>query len=972
MYGNPAASESTSDGGSIHQRLSRSDSFGSSAAHSPTSERASNASGYMPQYHGVSSRDNPVRTRLVWVGIEVPETTLTDDRGDSSMQFTAYPSYYSAPPNQASPGLFPQGYPPEAPMMQGQSSYGLQPHLGAFAPYPFSGPLQGYSQTPPPLFMQGNPSWHGHHPQAHGHQQNYAWRSGSNPVGPHGQGYPRHPPMPRQRSGHQILNAGAPKSHPSPHRINSSIPVRPPSSASSPHASSSASSSTFPIVAGTDQAGSQSAGTQTTSMPITEDSFGLIHDSVDDPIEVISESVTPLASDRGRFGAGVPLSDTTSDAPTIQNSTRGSKSASMVQQGPRSDHVLWCGNVPHDATVEELWEFFQQLPDSAGADDPDSTVGSVVADDAASSSASQPGHGVLSIFIISRSNCAFINYASEAHLQRALDFFHGKSLRPADPRCPKLVCRVRKKEDEAQAGVAGQRGRGVHVSWLNQQREAEKERRKKAALDAVNPSSPPAGASDETLRTPRKSPSSLSPNTMSSPDSASADRPGFLQAGSSGSYSSSGSVSFTSTNSSLFRHPAFRHRFFILKSLRRSDLEESVRTGLWATQPHNEAVLDQALRNSETVFLIFSVNESGEFFGYAKMASPIHARPDKTITDTRRTSVTSAAVQSAESTASGEMLGLEDKHASLHEETEAGVTVSSPVALRPLLSQPQVSSPAAISSQGEHIEGLAAGIEEGVITPKGSLLASQSQSWPVAVKQRTLTPKGGSRISDVIVADNDESSSLDDTKATPADADLEEQYGSRQPESSADPTGPFSNDDRSRGETGSLAPSDSISWTSSDSRFAEQIALRAVIHNLRLDERESRAQAHRLEDQLRATNSDEKSAARPNKEDTNLTSPRGDGWGKPFKIEWIKTNPLPFHRVRKLRNPWRDNRQVKVSRDGTELEPLVGRQLLEEWDSLSEADVGRKGKKRSSERPKNGNGGGSIVDEPDDEENEDE
>ena len=51
-------------------------------------------------------------------------------------------------------------------------------------------------------------------------------------------------------------------------------------------------------------------------------------------------------------------------------------------------------------------------------------------------------------------------------------------------------------------------------------------------------------------------------------------------------------------------------------------------------------------------------------------------------------------------------------------------------------------------------------------------------------------------------------------------------------------------------------------------------------------------------------------------------------WGRPFKIEWISTTRLPFYRTRGLRNPWNANREVKIARDGTELETSVGRRLL--------------------------------------------
>jgi hypothetical protein len=59
-------------------------------------------------------------------------------------------------------------------------------------------------------------------------------------------------------------------------------------------------------------------------------------------------------------------------------------------------------------------------------------------------------------------------------------------------------------------------------------------------------------------------------------------------------------------------------------------------------------------------------------------------------------------------------------------------------------------------------------------------------------------------------------------------------------------------------------------------------------------------------------------------------------WGESFKIEWLCTEKLSFHRTRHLRNPWNHDREVKVSRDGTELEPTVGRRLVEEWTRLSE------------------------------------
>jgi hypothetical protein len=51
-------------------------------------------------------------------------------------------------------------------------------------------------------------------------------------------------------------------------------------------------------------------------------------------------------------------------------------------------------------------------------------------------------------------------------------------------------------------------------------------------------------------------------------------------------------------------------------------------------------------------------------------------------------------------------------------------------------------------------------------------------------------------------------------------------------------------------------------------------------------------------------------------------------FGKPFKIVWISTERLPFYRTRGLRNPWNANREVKIARDGTEIEPSTGTRLV--------------------------------------------
>ena len=76
-----------------------------------------------------------------------------------------------------------------------------------------------------------------------------------------------------------------------------------------------------------------------------------------------------------------------------------------------------------------------------------------------------------------------------------------------------------------------------------------------------------------------------------------------------------------------------------------------------------------------------------------------------------------------------------------------------------------------------------------------------------------------------------------------------------------------------------------------------------------------------------------KEAERAMEADDAALSMDAQAFGKPFKIEWLATNRLPFYRTRGLRNPWNANREVKIARDGTELEMSVGRRLVQMFNS---------------------------------------
>ncbi|XP_017662846.1 PREDICTED: probable ATP-dependent RNA helicase YTHDC2 [Lepidothrix coronata] len=61
------------------------------------------------------------------------------------------------------------------------------------------------------------------------------------------------------------------------------------------------------------------------------------------------------------------------------------------------------------------------------------------------------------------------------------------------------------------------------------------------------------------------------------------------------------------------------------------------------------------------------------------------------------------------------------------------------------------------------------------------------------------------------------------------------------------------------------------------------------------------------------------------------------GFGGVFKVEWIRKESIPFQFAHHLHNPWNDNKKVQISRDGQELEPQVGEQLLRLWDRIPSA-----------------------------------
>ena len=228
--------------------------------------------------------------------------------------------------------------------------------------------------------------------------------------------------------------------------------------------------------------------------------------------------------------------------------------------------------MPNDATEEELLRFFRQI-DSQPPPETASSVGEgVVSTDVAPAASegnnplppppSTPSSGsaatvpsVASVFLIARSNCAFVNFTSEEALHKAVQKFNGKPLRKGG-KGPRLVCRVRRREDDLRAGVGGQRGTGLHVQWVKEM--GRRQQSAEAPKEVDDPPTSPSIHLGPESNTSVGDPSP--PRGHPGEDEESKERPAPipLQSDDSGK-------SQSTTSSLLVKH--FPKRYFILKSL---------------------------------------------------------------------------------------------------------------------------------------------------------------------------------------------------------------------------------------------------------------------------------------------------------------------------------------------------------------------------------------------------------------------
>ena len=198
------------------------------------------------------------------------------------------------------------------------------------------------------------------------------------------------------------------------------------------------------------------------------------------------------------------------------NSGSSSGSVPSTPRGPprkpkQSGHALWVGNLPSGTVISDLKDHFSR----------DAT------------------EDIESVFLISKSNCAFVNYRSEGACAAAMSRFHDSRFQGV-----RLVCRLRRNSITSAPGVP-------------------------TAPAALIPSVAYTQTAFEAIRRNREVSSKAVEEAAA--ESSRAGEP----------------------------TPKVTDKYFVLKSLTVEDMELSVRNSIWATQSHNEDALNKAYEVSE-------------------------------------------------------------------------------------------------------------------------------------------------------------------------------------------------------------------------------------------------------------------------------------------------------------------------------------------------------------------------------------
>lgn len=83
-------------------------------------------------------------------------------------------------------------------------------------------------------------------------------------------------------------------------------------------------------------------------------------------------------------------------------------------------------------------------------------------------------------------------------------------------------------------------------------------------------------------------------------------------------------------------------------------------------------------------------------------------------------------------------------------------------------------------------------------------------------------------------------------------------------------------------------------------------------------------------------------ASAPSPDIPRPTFVKGIHWdtSDPFRVEWLSKTAVEFYRIGHLKNPFNEHLPVLVGKDGQEIEPECGAELLREMEIVAEAGGG--------------------------------
>ncbi|ERT01294.1 mRNA-binding phosphate metabolism regulator [Sporothrix schenckii 1099-18] len=475
-----------------------------------------------------------------------------------------------------------------------------------------------------------------------------------------------------------------------------------------------------------------------------------------------------------------PLADGLKSSPNIDKAPRpvyGQSQPTSVVRGPprkpkQSGHAIWIGNLPPQTNLMSLVHHVCQQTD-----------------------------GLESLFLISKSNCAFANYPDEERCLAAQQKLNDTSYMSV-----RLVSRLRKTPVEgAQSSMSPTKPTALSTATStgsSPPQGDEKTADEGEEASRAKTLTADERRSDDAPAAPKKPPTQTSVIVDGSGKSGAPRRPAGYET------DRAAAAAIPTIPATTIVSPATKSdRYFILKSLTVEDLELSVRTGIWATQSHNEETLNDAFKSCQNVYLVFSANKSGEYFGYARMTSEINQDP-------------AAAIAFAPTSQSFSEVDL----------------------------------PKAIPTDATET------------TPRGRIIDDSARGTIFWEAQRD-------------------------------DADEESEENKK--------------------EEGS--------YGADGAEFADGVdGVDGVDTVDGVDGTDKTGGADGVDGDVRAGTTDAIDGT------DGVDGADGDDpkvWGKPFQLEWLSTTRLPFYRTRGMRNPLNANREIKIARDGTEVDPAVGRKL---------------------------------------------